>query len=555
MVRFNRSAALCKVSNPQAAGMASLFPVHCAIRQPCCLLRHNSRSNVSDAPRHHSNFVLSLSPLTSIGPSRVPHQYSRVSSRRDSRVVSSNESPPRIAFTNSPKKRDSSLRVRAAAERGAQTARQSDSAARESVDVLIAGAGVAGLATALALHRVGIDVAVVERAPALGQSGTALSLWGNALRALDALGVAALLRTDYVRLQGIDIAAADGTALRSFDFSDCNVGPDHEVRGVTRAHLLSCMAAQLPPGTIRFATTITHMPELTATATASPVTVTLSNGATIEAKALIGCDGNSSAVASWLGLPPTNYAGYRAARGVAELDPSESADSAVAAGDGVGMYPLTPTRVYWFTCYNAPPFPLPPRGSAAAKDEALSYVKGWQGGIERLIHATPATSIVVGTITDRWTMPPPLGTWGRGAVTLAGDAAHPMTPNLGQGACTALEDAVVLARCIWEASVADGEDRKGSGGVEGGEDGASVRRRRVESEKVCGALREYERLRGRRVAQLTVRSFGIGWLLQLPQEAVCFARDKVVLPHLFSPSHFLDHALFDCGKLPGSDAS
>ncbi|CAI5983291.1 unnamed protein product [Closterium sp. NIES-65] len=482
----------------------------------------------------------------------------------------------------SSRNRHSTLRVRAAAERGAQTAQQSDSAARESFDVLIAGAGVAGLATALALHRVGIDVAVVERAPGLGQSGTALSLWGNAWRALDALGVAALLRTDYVRLEGIDIAAADGTALRSFDFADCNVGPDHEVRGVTRAHLLSCMASQLPPGTIRFATTITHMPEPTTTTTASAVTVTLSNGATIEAKALIGCDGNASGVASWLGLPPTNYAGYRAARGVAELDPAESADFAVAAGGGgdaeggdvggsvegrgrvgmvwgrgvrVGMYPLTPTQVYWFTCYNAPPEPLPPRGSAAAKEEALSYVQGWQGGIERLIHATPATSIVVGTITDRWTMPPPLGTWGRGAVTLAGDAAHPMTPNLGQGACTALEDAVILARCLWEASVPDGEDRKGSGGVEGGEEGASVRRRRVESEKVCGALREYERLRGRRVAQLTVRSFGIGWLLQLPQEVVCFARDKVVLPHLFSPSHFLDHALFDCGKLPDSDAS
>ncbi|CAI7775388.1 unnamed protein product [Closterium sp. NIES-54] len=197
---------------------------------------------------------------------------------------------------------------------------------------------------------------------------------------------------------------------------------------------------------------------------------------------------------------------------------------------------------------------LRPPGSAAAKEEALYHVQGWQGGIERLIHATPATSIVVGTITDRWTMPPPLGTWGRGAVTLAGDAAHPMTPNLGQGACTALEDAVILARCLWEASEPDERLGKGSGGVEEGEDGASVRRRRVESEKVCGALREYERLRGRRVAQLTVRSFGIGWLLQLPQEAVCFARDKVVLPHLFSPSHFLDHALFDCGKLPDSDA-
>ncbi|CAI5531467.1 unnamed protein product [Closterium sp. Naga37s-1] len=526
--------------------MVSLSPVHYAIRQPCRLLRHESRTIVSNAPRQHSNLGLSLSPLTSIGPSpSFPHEYSRISSRRDSRVVSSNESPPRIASQRSPKNRDSSLRVRAAAERGAKTAQQSDSAARESVDVLIAGAGVAGLATALALHRVGIDVAVVERAPGLGQSGTALSLWGNAWRALDALGVAALLRTDYVRLEGVDIAAADGTALRSFDFADCNVGPDHEVRGVTRAHLLSCMASQLPPGTIRFATTISHIPEPTATATASPMAVTLSNGATIEAKTLIGVV--SLMPIALLSTPLLTST-------ILPLIPLFT--------PGPIRFPFPPPHSH-FPIRTSPfalphsrsPLALPPSGSAAAKEEALSYVQGWQGGIERLIHATPATSIVVGTITDRWTMPPPLGTWGRGAVTLAGDAAHPMTPNLGQGACTALEDAVILARCLWEASEPDERHGKGSGGVEEGEDGASVRRRRVESEKVCGALREYERLRGRRVAQLTVRSFGIGWLLQLPQEAVCFARDKVVLPHLFSPSHFLDHALFDCGKLPDSDAS
>ncbi|GJP81218.1 hypothetical protein CLOP_g11383 [Closterium sp. NIES-67] len=554
--------------------MASLSPAHHALRHPPRLLRHDSRAAVSSAPRPRSNLVRSLwlSPLTSTGPSpSVPRQCSRLSPRR----ISSSKALLQKADQSS---RKWSSRGRAAAKNGPEAARPSDPPATESVDVLIAGGGVAGLATALALHRVGIHVAVVERAPALAQSGAALSLWGNAWRALDALGVAVLLRGEYVRLEGIDIAAADGSALRSFDFADCNVGPDHEVRGVTRAHLLSCMASQLPPGTIRFATTITHIPEPTSTTAAtSPVTVTLSNGASIEAKALIGCDGDASAVASWLGLLPTNYAGYRAARGVAELDSADpvfatasdggDAGSADVAGSGegggrvrlvwgrgvrAGLYPLTATRVYWFTCYNAPPTPLPPKGSEAAKEEALFHVQGWQGGIERLIHATPPTGITVSPITDRWTLPPPLGTWGRGATTLAGDAAHPMTPNLGQGACTALEDAVVLARCLWGASVPDADDKNGSGG-EGGGDRASVQRR-VESDKVCGALREYEVLRGRRVVQLTVRSFAIGWLLQLPQEAVCFARDEVVLPHLFSPSHFLDHALFDCGKLPEIDA-
>ncbi|GJP45363.1 hypothetical protein CLOM_g4760 [Closterium sp. NIES-68] len=323
--------------------MASLSPAHHALRHPPRLLRHDSRAAVSSAPRPRSNLVRSLwlSPLTSTGPSpSVPRQCSRLSPRR----ISSSKALLQKADQSS---RKWSSRGRAAAKNGPEAARPSDPPATESVDVLIAGGGVAGLATALALHRVGIHVAVVERAPALAQSGAALSLWGNAWRALDALGVAVLLRGEYVRLEGIDIAAADGSALRSFDFADCNVGPDHEVRGVTRAHLLSCMASQLPPGTIRFATTITHIPEPTSTTAAtSPVTVTLSNGASIEAKALIGCDGDASAVASWLGLLPTNYAGYRAARGVAELDSADpvfatasdggDAGSADVAGSGEG---------------------------------------------------------------------------------------------------------------------------------------------------------------------------------------------------------------------------
>ena len=117
------------------------------------------------------------------------------------------------------------------------------------------------------------------------------------------------------------------------------------------------------------------------------------------------------------------------------------------------------------------------RGSAAAiKDLALSTVEGWGYGVEDVINRTVAENISVSNISDRWTLPLPGVRWGKGGVTVLGDAAHPMTPNLGQGACTSLEDAVVLARelagaCSIVDHVTNGIGRRGYGGLGEGEEG------------------------------------------------------------------------------------
>ena len=105
---------------------------------------------------------------------------------------------------------------------------------------------------------------------------------------------------------------------------------------------------------------------------------------------------------------------------------------------------------------------------------------------------------------------------------LAGDALHPMTPNLGQGACCALEDAVVLAREV-------------SGAWDTGGD-------------LPGALRRYESQRARRCLPLVLRSHAMGAALQLPAAGVCAVRDAFV-ERAFSPAHFLDHTAFDCGSV------
>ena len=192
------------------------------------------------------------------------------------------------------------------------------------------------------------------------------------------------------------------------------------------------------------------------------------------------------------------------------------------------------------------------RGNAAAiKDFALSTVEGWGYGVEDVIGRTDPENISVSDISDRWTLPLPGVRWGKGGVTVLGDAAHPMTPNLGQGACTSLEDAVVLARELAGACSIVEQVTEGVGGRAEFVDRGAQRLRRVvgSEEAVEEALKRVDVERIQRTGQLSVRSNLMGVALQLPYAPVCFIRDMAV-PFIVNTSHFLDHALYDCGELP-----
>ena len=127
---------------------------------------------------------------------------------------------------------------------------------------------------------------------------------------------------------------------------------------------------------------------------------------------------------------------------------------------------------------------------------------------------------------------------GRGTVTVIGDGLHPMTPNLGQGGCTALEDGVVLAQAVAGALRSSGSSSSGQ-----------IDWSTQQMTAVAAALRDFEQQRGKRCLPLVVRSWAFGFALQNPLPPVCAARDWFI-GNAFSPAHFLDHTAFDCGKLP-----
>jgi 2-polyprenyl-6-methoxyphenol hydroxylase-like FAD-dependent oxidoreductase len=304
--------------------------------------------------------------------------------------------------------------------------------------VIIIGGGIGGLAAGIAVRRADHDVRVFERTSVLGEVGAGISLWANALRALDSLGV-----LEAVRARGVADAVGvvqtwDGRPLSRFPLDELRQLVGNVCLVVHRAELQSILAEALGADHVRFGAEAVAVDQDDA-----GVEVRFADGDVQRGDVLVGADGLHSVVRATLhGEHPPAYAGYTAWRAVVAFDHRRlHAGESWGAGARFGQIPIGADRVYWFATENAP------EGARASEGERAHLLRlfcGWHAPIEELLRATDEVAILRNDIYDR----PVLRSWGRGRITLLGDAAHPMTPNLGQGACQALEDAVAVAEAL-----------------------------------------------------------------------------------------------------------
>jgi 2-polyprenyl-6-methoxyphenol hydroxylase-like FAD-dependent oxidoreductase len=182
-------------------------------------------------------------------------------------------------------------------------------------------------------------------------------------------------------------------------------------------------------------------------------------------------------------------------------------------GKRFGITTLTGGRSYWFACANAR------HGEKAADEKAIvqKAFAGWADPVPELIDTTPASAVLRNDIEDR----PPARPWTRGRVLLVGDAAHPTTPNFGQGGCLAIEDGVALARHLKRTA------------------------------DVPAALAAFEAERFPRTTAVTNDSWRFGWVAQLEGRIACGVRDRLfglLLPLIGSRS-LPKYAAYDVGPL------
>ncbi|WP_046471050.1 FAD-dependent monooxygenase [Allosalinactinospora lopnorensis] len=302
---------------------------------------------------------------------------------------------------------------------------------------LIAGGGIGGLATALALHRQGWTVTVVERAVSLAPVGAGIGLAPNAVRALRELGVADEVRACSASHEGMGIRHPSGRWLVFVDEEKARRRFGEPFAVLHRADLVRILADRLPPETLHLKTRV----EGVETGTGErPARVSTSQG-DFDADLVVAADGLRSGLRSRLfpAHPGPVHAGFTAWRIVVPAPGCGLLASETWGNSGVvGVLPMAEGRVYCYATGVMPPGKL----FEDERAETLRRFGDWHAPIPDLFAAAAPETVLR---NDVFHLARPLPSLHRGRVAFLGDAAHPMAPNLGQGACQAIEDAVVLA--------------------------------------------------------------------------------------------------------------
>jgi len=308
--------------------------------------------------------------------------------------------------------------------------------------ILVVGAGIGGLSLAAGLTKAGLPCRVFERAPALGEVGAGLGLWTNAIRALETLGIphhSLAARSSAVKTG--EAGTADGEVLARFDVAKLCEDYGAPSYVVHRGELHATLAAAVDPDAITLGAEAVAL-----TRDDEGVPLRFADGGEARGALAVGADGLWSSVRTALfGEAPPRYAGETCYRGVAahELgDQQHVLREVQGRGLRCCVTGLGPGRVYWWATERRPAGEQVP--VAERKPHLAERFAGFAFGFPEALEATPPAAILQNDLYDR----PPIPRWSLGRATLLGDAAHPTTPNLGQGACMAIEDAVVLTRCL-----------------------------------------------------------------------------------------------------------
>ncbi|MEM7738844.1 MAG: FAD-dependent monooxygenase [Deinococcota bacterium] len=303
----------------------------------------------------------------------------------------------------------------------------------------VIGGGIGGLTTALALYNVGIEATVYERTDKFSAVGAGISLWPNATRILRDLGVLGELLPKAGRIGALNVKDAQGNLLLRSDASQQDVPS----LCAYRPDLIEALRAALPPNTCCTGHTLQGLHD-----DGEAVQLEFENGTTATADIVIGADGIRSTVRNFLFTNDDSpvYRGYPIWRGIAPLPKSFVAGEISETWGGnqrFGLLDVGEERAYWYA--TAPrPEDEPAHTPEDRKHELITAFAHWHVPIPEVIASTPAKVLVRSNTYDRL----PKQGWSRGRVVLLGDAIHATTPNLGQGGCMAIEDAVVLARYL-----------------------------------------------------------------------------------------------------------
>jgi 2-polyprenyl-6-methoxyphenol hydroxylase-like FAD-dependent oxidoreductase len=365
---------------------------------------------------------------------------------------------------------------------------------------LIVGAGPAGLAAAIALTRIGIDVRLFERQSELGRIAGGLGVQSNALRALQKLGVGERIVAAGTELRAQEICDIRGRRMFSFPMGEVADEYGTPTISLLRSEVQRTLLAAVAEGVVRKSSECVAVEQ-----DADGVSATFADGSVERGALLIGADGGKSVVRRHVygsGDTAPRYSGFTSWRSLVDIGggvlPPGTARTYLGAGKQFVMFPVGGETIYWGLMKGEPEGAKDPSGDLHRL--LIGHLRDFPEVARRLVEATGAADILRADVYDR----DPEQTWHRGRVLVIGDAAHMTTPFAGQGAGISMEDAVVLAK---ELSLTQG----------------------LRDQRMLGpALDSFERARMKRCAKIVLTSRRRGQIFSWSNPAVVAVRNAAL---------------------------
>ncbi len=305
-----------------------------------------------------------------------------------------------------------------------------------AIDII--GAGIGGLTTAIALEKKGFDISIYEQAKEIKPIGAGIILANNAMQVYEKLGIRKQIESKGNPISSVNICKSDLSIISNVDLKYFE--EKHKVKNIAihRGQLQEILIDELKSGTLHLDYKLNNIVK-----NKDLLSLEFNDNKSLESKTILAADGIHSVVRNCL-FPENKIRSSKQIcwRGVTSYELPKKykneLNEAWGKGDRFGFVQVAPKQIYWYALKS-----IKDHSEYSVNDLEL-YFNNYHPLIKGIINSTEKSNINTAEILDL----SPTNKWHNENVCLLGDAAHATTPNMGQGACQAIEDAYVLSECL-----------------------------------------------------------------------------------------------------------